>query len=409
MTGTEARGTGRPRLLWVAHQPPLPATEGSHLRTLGLLVPLAGEFDLTVAVLTEGLTGDTAEDRLAGVRWLDLSGSRAGQLASLPRLYGHGLPPVLRHYAQPAQRRVLRDLMSGGGFAAVVADTIYAAAALPPRAAAANIGRVPLVVNTHNVEREVWTHAGTEVSGGRVRLALDRALAPRYELAALDAADGAAFCSQRELDLLAPELRDGLELAVVPNTVDVGRLRPLPAPKRAGQVLFVGNLAYPPNAEAVRFIRDELAPALDGSGLAFVVAGGRSGPEAPADSGSGDVPGVTFAGHPPSLEPLYRESLAVVVPLFHGSGTRLKVLEALALGRPVVATAKAVEGLGLQPERDYLAAEDAAAFAAQLGRLKQEPALRDQLVAAGRLTVEQRFSWDVSGRAFRELLARCGV
>ena len=85
------------------------------------------------------------------------------------------------------------------------------------------------------------------------------------------------------------------------------------------------------------------------------------------------------------------------------------MLEALALGRPVVATAKAVEGLGLRPEHEYLAAEDEAAFAAQLGRLRTEPALRDQLVAAGRLAVEQRFSWAVAGRTFRALLSRCGV
>jgi glycosyltransferase involved in cell wall biosynthesis len=97
------------------------------------------------------------------------------------------------------------------------------------------------------------------------------------------------------------------------------------------------------------------------------------------------------------------------VPIFSGSGTRLKVLEALAYGRPLVASAKAVEGLAMTPEVHYLPAEDEAAFAAQLGRLAGDPALRDELARRGRALVEAQYSWASAGAAFLSLLADCGV
>jgi polysaccharide biosynthesis protein PslH len=399
---------GRPALLWVAHQAPLPATDGGRQRSLALLHSLAGRFDVTVAVLHAWAPPDprTAGEYLPGVTWLDLSGGRVAQLAAAPLLVAARRPPVLRHFSQPRQRRALRSLLISRRFSAVVADTPYATGALPPRDP-----RVPsqttLIVNTHNVEREVWQAAAPSVSGGRLRLALDRHLVGNWELRALDQADAVAFCAQRDLDVLAPRLRPGLTCRVVPNAVDTERLRPLAPPQQATEALFVGGLDYAPNAEAARFIAGRLAPLLAAGGLTAVIVGG-DGPGVAGDGGDGAA-GVRFAGRPDDLAPLYERAFAAVVPIFSGSGTRLKVLEALAYGRPLVASAKAVEGLAMTPEAHYLPAEDEAAFAAQLGRLAGDPALRDELARRGRDLVEAQYSWASAGAAFLSLLADCGV
>ena len=392
----------------MAHQAPLPATDGGRQRSLALLHGVAGRFDVTVAVLHGWASPDphAADKYLPGVTWLDLTGGRAAQLAAAPLLVAERRPPVLRHFSQPGQRRALRDLLTSGRFSAVVADTPYATGALPPRDPRAS-GQTSLIVNTHNVESEVWQAAAPDVSGGRLRLALDRSLVGKWELRALGQADGVAFCAQRDLDELAPRLRLGLTSAVVPNAVDTERLRALAPPPRATEALFVGSLRYAPNAEAARFLSGRLAPLFAAQGLTAVIAGG-DGPSA-TDRGGQSTAGVRFAGRPDDLAPLYKQAFAAVVPIFSGSGTRLKVLEALAYARPVVASAKAVEGLGMTPEVHYLPAEDEATFAAQLGRLAADVRLRDELGRRGRALVEARYSWASAGAAFLALLAACGV
>jgi Glycosyltransferase len=100
---------------------------------------------------------------------------------------------------------------------------------------------------------------------------------------------------------------------------------------------------------------------------------------------------------------LYERSYASIMPIFSGGGTRLKVLESFAYGRPVVSTAKGVEGLSARPDEHYLPAETGEQFAAQLNALR-DPRLVERLAAAGRALVEERYSWRVSGRSFLQLL-----
>jgi glycosyltransferase involved in cell wall biosynthesis len=92
---------------------------------------------------------------------------------------------------------------------------------------------------------------------------------------------------------------------------------------------------------------------------------------------------------------------AEVVPLLSGSGTRVKVLEALALGTPVVSTSKGVEGLDVVPERDLLVADAADSFAQATCRLLADPLLRARLAEAGRQLVQSRYDWPASQRAWR--------
>lgn len=393
-------------LLWLAHQAPVPATDGGRQRSVALIRCVARHWRVTVAVLHDPLSPAYADSGsgIDAVEWLDLSGGRAAQLAAARLLIRESRPPVLRHFSQPGQRRAVRDQLCSGRFRAVVADTPYATGPLPPRSPGLP-GQTPLIVNTHNVEREVWQAAGPEVAGGRVRLALDRRLLPAWELRVLNAADAVAFCAERDERILAPGLRPGLQRSVVPNGVDTERLRALPRPDGADNVLFVGRLTYAPNAEAARFIETRLAALLSPKGVTVVIAGGE---RVPGGAGTPRA-GVHYAGRPADLTPLYGRAFAVVAPVFSGSGTRLKVLEALAYGRPLVATAKAVEGLGMSPDVHYLAAEDAAAFAAQLDRLATDGVLWSELAERGRALVEERYSWAVAGEAFLALLARCGV
>jgi polysaccharide biosynthesis protein PslH len=387
MTAATDVRPSRPRLLWVAVDSLLPADSGGRIRSLSLVAAASREFDVTVASLVSPVDPDAEMPGYADWRGIGHP-ARREQLGLLPRLIVRGDPPFMRVFATAAQRRFVRKLLDEVRPEVVVADTPYAMGAIPPPT-------VGVVLNTHNVESEVWHADITSFAEGRVRLAADRLLVRRWERGMLRRAAGIAFTSKRDEAVLVPCVAHAVPTAVVPNAVDVNSLPVLPMPQERSQALFVGRLEYGPNAEAVRFISSELAPLLARHGLTATIVGG----------GGADRPGLRFAGRMADIRPAYRDSLAAIVPLFSGSGTRLKVLEAMAYGRPVVASAKAVEGLDVVPDVHYLAAESAADFVEQLLRLRDDDLWR-RLATAGRRLVESAYSWEAAGEAFLALVAR---
>jgi len=114
--------------------------------------------------------------------------------------------------------------------------------------------------------------------------------------------------------------------------------------------------------------------------------------------------GVEFTGYLDDVRPAVARAWAEVVPLRKGGGTRLKVLEALALGTPVVSTSKGIEGLALEDGRHVLVADSSADFAAATARLLGEPDLRARLAAAGRQTAREHYDWQASGQRLNELV-----
>jgi hypothetical protein len=184
--------------------------------------------------------------------------------------------------------------------------------------------------------------------------------------------------------------RYGLErTAVVPNGVEIPA-EPLDYSRRSRSVAMVGNFTYPPNVRGAEWLRDQVWPHLSdmlGEPCALRVVG----------RGIGEVD---------DLEPVYRAAAVMAVPLFHGGGTRLKVLEAWALGRPIVSTTIGVAGLGVVPGREALVADDSVAFAEALVEVLLDPALGDALIAAGRQAVErfgaERVQAALRGVAFPE-------
>ncbi len=384
------------RVLWVSIETPVPASSGGRQRSLALLQAAAERFSVTLVQLF----GEPPEDRgpLASVEWVTSAAGRAAKLSATARLLASRRPPYLRHFCTARQRRAVEHCLGLHDYTLVVADMPYAVEALPRTLPA------PLLVNTHNVESEAWQTVTAETSGGGLLRRLDRRSVGRWERSVLAAADGVAFCSERDLQALSPALAPGALSAVVPNAVDTGGLRPLPAPAERREALFVGGLGYGPNREAALFIRDGIAAPAARAGITPLVLGGEAG-DLPSPSGAGPSRGagmIEFLGRPDDVRPAYRRSYATIVPLFSGGGTRLKILESFALGRPVVSTAKGVEGLAVRPGVHYLPAETAEEFVAQLVALR-DSALWARLVTEARVLVESRYSWDAAGAAFLEL------
>jgi polysaccharide biosynthesis protein PslH len=186
-------------------------------------------------------------------------------------------------------------------------------------------------------------------------------------------------------------------VAVVPisiNAGDVERRTPLPT---APELLFVGGLHWPPNADAVIFFLEEIFPeivrAIPNVHLTVV---GRSYESITARVGH--PPGVTFAGHVRDIEPYFSRCRVMVVPLRSGSGMRVKILDALARGVPTVTTSIGCEGIDAEPGKHLLVADTPSQFTAAVLRVLAEEDLAQSMSKVGRLLVMERYDEAVVGR-----------
>ncbi len=258
---------------------------------------------------------------------------------------------------------------------------------------------VPYVAATHNVESDLIRDCARSAGGLTGRLTRrDGEILAREEgrfVAASRLAVAVSDDDAARLRVLAP----GARVVTIANGVDTEAFRVLPPPPATGPLLFVGSFDYPPNVDAaIHFVREQLPAIRARIGDVPVVLAGRDA--GPSIRELGQTPGVTVTGRVPDLVPLYRDASAVIVPLRLGGGTRLKILEAFALGRPVIATAVGASGLGVEHERELLIADDAEGMARAILRLRSDHALGSTLVERARAFVESSHGWRALGAAF---------
>ncbi len=173
------------------------------------------------------------------------------------------------------------------------------------------------------------------------------------------------------------------------------------------RLLYTGSVSYGPNAEAVAHFARDILPLVASAvpEARLLVTGGLPAALPPGVQ----HPGVTLTGwlSDEVLEALYRGSRACVVPLLSGTGTRIKILEALARGVPVVSTSKGAEGLAVVDGEHFLIADEPAAFARATIRLLRDPDFAERLGARGRAFVRQRYDWATRGEELRALVRAC--
>ena len=192
----------------------------------------------------------------------------------------------------------------------------------------------------------------------------------------------------------------GARVVVVPNGVAVGEV-PHSAPPRSRTVVFVGYFQWRPNVEAALELIDEVMPRIRATVPEAVVR--VVGKDPPDELLARRGPAVEVTGGVDDVLPHLRAARVTVLPIRAGGGTRLKALEALAAGVPVVATRFAVGGLGLRDGEHVVLAERPVDLAAQALRVLDDDALADHLSHAGRTLVERRFDWPQVARPLVEL------
>ena len=221
--------------------------------------------------------------------------------------------------------------------------------------------------------------------------AFDRRLLARYAALMAMSPDDAAVVR----DVL------GLESVVIPNGVDTSAITVNPLPGEP-VVLFTGTFDYPPNTEALEWLLSAIWPlVLARRADARLLVVGRNVPER-LEALAG--PSVTVAGWVPEMQPWFDRAQAVLVPMRSGGGTRLKVLDGLASGRPLVTTTMGAEGIAIEAGREALMADTAEDFAAAVLRALDDADLAQRLGAAGRALAEREYDWRAIGARQADLL-----
>jgi glycosyltransferase involved in cell wall biosynthesis len=327
---------------------------------------LADRLAATVNVLPLDLDPDPVADLTARLA-TPVGRARAGAL--------HPQPALCRTATLAAAKAVAE---TSRGVGMVVAMRLYLAPLLD--VLLDRDRRPALVLDVDDIESVTQSELGQAEEASRFE---------RLEAVYLPSLDRVIACSTEDADRLTGA-HDLTAVTVVPNAVR----RPTPvddhAPARQ-ELVFVGNMSYGPNADGAEWLCREVLPRLHGAKVALV--GSRPGPKVldlAAD------PRVTVAADVPDVTPWYRSSAVAVAPIQAGGGTRIKVLEALAHRRPVVATTVGARGLELAgSEGPVLRADTADAFAGACRRLLDDPALAARLAKRGEEAVMSKNGVDV--------------
>lgn len=323
-----------------------------------------------------------------------------------PRFYAELLlnvlspvPFVVSRSTKPAMARAVGEVLRRHRMDAIYCDFLALTRNLPGGPTP------PVLLTAHNVESAIWRrYLATERNPLKaLYILLQYAKMLRFERRTLYEIRHVACVSAEDLERLKA-LCPLPRYTVVPNGVDLDYFRPFPDPPVPYRLVFTGSMDWRPNQDAMRFFLTRIYPRIKrAEPRASLVIVGRQPPR-DLERLAAEHPDVRVTGTVPDVRPYLASAAVYIVPLRVGGGTRLKILEALAMAKPVVSTTVGCEGLALTPERDLLVADEPDAFAAAVLRLFNDPALADRQRQAGSGVVRAAYGWDSIGRTLEEAL-----
>lgn len=392
------------RLLALTSRVPWPPHEGHQLRSYHLLDALASHHEVH---LLSCLRHDDQPDassplraKLAGFETFAIPADRSRIATGMALARGSLTPTpfVAAKYAIPALRQRVMEL-------ATTCNLIHVDM-LPLMANITGIAaRLPVVLNAHNVEHALLSaRIGVEPRpAARMFLRNQWPKLRAFEGIACARASAILACSEDDATQLR-QLAPATPVHVVPNGVDLEYNRPADtAPVSPARMVFVGQMGWFPNRDGIAWFLAEIFPRIleRRADARFVLIGKHDGLALPENLRSQ----VELAGFVADVRRPVLDAAIYVVPLRAGSGTRLKVLEAMALGKAIVTTRVGAEGIALAHDRDALFADAANDFADAVLRLCDEPGTVARLGAAARQTAERNYGWSAIGHAMLPIYA----
>jgi sugar transferase (PEP-CTERM/EpsH1 system associated) len=393
-------------ILWLKSDLLLPLDKGGRLRTWHLLRHLARRHEITYVAFAEPDAPATLIDGMREVAARVVTVPRTQPAKGSWRFYAdaaaHLLDPVpyaVAAYRSRAYRRAVENLLSPVDL--LVCDFLVPAvnlsAALP----------CPSVLFTHNVEADIWRrHRDTArgpIARTLYRTQYQRML--RFEertLSRFDTVLAVSDADRRTFDRLYPgALRR--PAVVIPTGVDTEYFAPAGPSSDDPELVFTGSMDWLPNEDAMRYFCEAILPRIRAAEpRARLTIVGRA--PTPAVRRLAEIAGVDVTGGVPDVRPYLARAAACIVPLRIGGGTRLKIFEAMAMGKAVVSTTVGAEGLPIVWGEHAAIADDPDGFSRAVLRVLRDRAYRRRLEEAGRALVTSQYDWSAAAARLDEAL-----
>ncbi|NMC11957.1 MAG: glycosyltransferase [Chloroflexi bacterium] len=389
-------------ILFLSRWFPFPADNGSKIRVFNLLRQLSRRHTVDLVSFTAGEPIHQAMAELQRycrtVKTTPFRPFKPNRLTALMGYFSTLPRSVIDMYDQKMQRLIIQTAREGNHQLVIASELDMAIYAQPLR------GMVKIIEEAELASLyEQSLNAAAPAQ--RLRTALMWQKWVRYIKRIRRQFDGFTVVSRAELDLIEKfDPQDNSEyrlppIQIIPNGVSLEDYRgdfgiPLP-----NTLIYSGALTYHANFDAVSYFIDEILPEIRRSqpAVTLTVTGSLQGVALEKIHGH---QGVVFSGYLDDIRPAIAQSWASIVPLRIGGGTRLKILESLAIGTPVISTRKGAEGLDLKDGSDILLANSAPDFASQTLRLLNDPALRNSLSRNGKIAITNQYDWDTIGSQF---------
>jgi sugar transferase (PEP-CTERM/EpsH1 system associated) len=378
------------RILMLAHRIPYPPHTGDKVRAFHIARHLAQQHDLTLAFLVDDpgdWPGVEALRREVGQLEFSRLWKPWGMLKGLVG-FPAGTPLTLSCFASRKLRGRIARRLSEADY-----DLIYVSSSSMAQYVEGTAA--PVVMDFVDVDSDKWTQYGQRTrpplawvyrtEGRRLR---------RYEAGVARWARLCVLATAAEEALLR-SFAPWANTAVVPNGVDLAYYAPNGEGGSEPVLIFTGAMDYRPNIDAVRFFCTDIFPSVrrEVPEARFLIVGLNP---APSVCRLASMPGVVVTGAVPDVRPFYAGASVCVAPLRIARGVQNKVLQAMAMRIPVVATRRACEGIAARPGHDVIVEDDPGAFAARVVELLKRPAARAALGRRGRAFVEAHHSWETS-------------
>lgn len=393
------------KILWVKAGGLVPPDTGGKIRSYNILRQLARQHSITFFSFYAAHNPDVhAELKHMFDRVITMP-LRIPAPKSLAEMCDYAIrlfssePYGITKYCRPEVRRRLRALLEQENYDVILCDFMAAAGVIPWDCA------TPKVLFTHNVEATIWRRH-YEVASNVIWKAISWQEWRKMEAAErryLRLADHVLAVSETDRDAFAAFL-NAEKLTVIPTGADVEYFQPLAGEEAANSLVFTGSMDWLPNEDAILYFADAILPLIrEHSPEVFLDVVGRN-PSRKLQALAESEKGIRLTGWVDDIRPFLGRDSVCIVPLRIGGGTRLKIFEAMAMGKAVVSTSVGAEGLAVRSGENIVLADTPNDFAQAVISLLRDPGRRQQLGAAARSLVQDNYSWTIVAKDFASTL-----
>ena len=388
-------------ILFLSITVPFPPNDGGRIRILNLLKQIASKNRISLLALA---TAPTDSEGIAYLHDMGIDAHLVQRAPNLPPLRPNTVlralikrqPITVVRYYFPAFTQELHALLANNTFDLIDHEYLHTA----PYRVNTNL---PALLTAHNVDSHIW-HRLCQQTNNPARKFLfwtQKYLFERYERRTLPKFDAIACTSETDRAVLQ-SIAPNAAVEVIPNGVDLELYQPNHALEDEAALVFTGSMDWYPNEDAVIYFADEIFPLIKArrADAKFYIVG-----QHPTNRVQklGERPGIIVTGRVEDTKPYIARATVYVVPLRIGSGTRLKILEALAMEKAVVSTAVGEEGLNLIGGDEIIIADEPARFADAVVQLIEDKQMRRRLGENGWKRVEADYDWRRIGEKLHQL------